>query len=277
MTNLSRQVKNSAIVSLFIPLIALFIVTSLQTGCGNKLELASQSLDRKIKVDGQHGDWEGVMTFMEKENVSVGLLNDNEFLYVCLVSGDRQIRSQIMRLGLTLWFDPHGGKNRTFGIRFPLGLQEFGVPLGGRGNERDMERFQVLFEESLSELEILGPDEDDRFRLGVMGARGIEVDAAISSGTLVYELKVPLKTSERYEFAMGAEAGGVVGVGLETGEFDREMMRERMGSSRPPGGMGGRRGGGGRGGSRGGGFGGGRPEMPEPLKVWANVQLAASN
>jgi hypothetical protein len=140
-----------------------------------------------------------------------------------------------------------------------------------------MERFQVLFEESLSELEILGPDEDDRFRLGVMGARGIEVDAAISSGTLVYELKVPLKTSERYEFAIGAEAGGVVGVGLETGEFDREMMRERMGGSRPPGGMGGRRGGGGRGGSRGGGFGGGRPEMPEPLNVWATVQLATSD
>ena len=277
MKNPLRQVENYAFVNLFTPLIALFIVTSLQTGCGGKLELASQSLDRKIKVDGQHGDWEGAMTFMEKENVSVGLFNDDEFVYVCLVSGDRQIRSQIMNLGLTLWFDPKGGKNKTFGIRFPLGLQEFGMPLRGRGNERDMERFQVLFEESLSELEILGPDEDDRFRLGVMGARGIEVDAAISSGTLVYELKVPLKTSERYEFAIGAEAGGVVGVGLETGEFDREMMRERMGGSRPPGGMGGRRGGGRRGGSRGGGFGGGRPEMPEPLKVWANAQLAASN
>ncbi len=58
-----------------------------------------------------------------------------------------------------------------------------------------------------------------------------------------------------------------MGVGFETGEIDREALREQMGNRR--GRFGGRSGFGGRGGLH------GRPERPEPLKVWAAVTLEA--
>ena len=255
----------------------IFLLAFLLGGCGG-LTLDSNWRDREINVDGIHDEWEGGLTSIEKEHVSVGLLNDDDYVYICLVTRDGDIRRRVIQSGLTLWFDPDGGKDKTFGIRYPLGMIEMGWRMRGRGEERDDETLRENFAESLREIEILGPDKDDRRRLNVAGVTGIEIRLRISNEMLVYEAKVPLIQSDQHPFAIGAESGELIGVGLETAKFDRKAMRERMaggpgGGRRPGGGMGG----GGRGGMGGGRRGGGRPQIPEQFKVWASVQLASEN
>ena len=254
---------------------------SLQFGCAS-LKLDSKSLDREIVIDGQFDDWQDAMTFMEKENVSVGLFNDTDFLYICLVSGNRQISHQIMIQGLTLWFDHKGGKKKIFGIRFPLGIQGGGMIDARkmiRDHDDDQEKIKAMFEDSLTELEILGPDEEDRHHLEASQVSGIEASASLANETLVYELKIPLQKSEQHLYAIETISGKSVGISLETPEFNIEEMRtkyrERMREGRGDFDGGFSRGG--RGGGRKGGFGGGRPQIPEPLKIWAKVKLSSGD
>ena len=55
----------------------------------------------------------------EESGVAVGLLNDNDYLYVAFSSRDSDVNRQAMTLGLELWLDPKGDGPASFGIRFP--------------------------------------------------------------------------------------------------------------------------------------------------------------
>ncbi len=274
---LPREFKKFRLPQISDSISVIFLLAFLLGGCGG-LTLDSNWRDREIIVDGIHDEWEGGLTYIEKEHVSVGLLNDDEYMYICLVTRDRDIRRRVIQSGFTLWFDPDGSKDKTFGIRYPLGMIEMGRRMRGRGEGRDDETLRENFAESLREIEILGPDKDDRRRLSVAEVTGIEIRIRISNEMLVYETKVPLIQNDQHPYAIGAGSGQLIGVGLETAKFDREAMRERMaggpgGGRRPGGGMGG----GGRGGMGGGRRGSGRPQIPEQFKLWASVQLASEN
>jgi hypothetical protein len=253
----------------------LLLFTFLFVGCSNnRLELNSDWRDREITVDGKNTDWLGAMLFFEEDNVSVGLLNDENFFYICMIAEDEFIRAQLMRQGFTLWFDPDGGKEKTFGIKYPVGMQASDLPSGIRIDEQRMERPRQALRRAMNELEILGPGKDEVKKMLIEEAKGIDIHVEFSSGMLVYELKVPLIQSEQHPYAIGAEAGSSVGIGLETAKMERPDMRSGM--------SGGRAGGGPTGGMRGGvggrGMPGGRrPPMPQPLKIWAVVQLASNN
>jgi len=248
----------------------LFLLTFLLVGC-ETLELNSNWLDREITVDGKEDDWLGTMIYLEKDNISLGLLNDENFMYICLIAENEYIRAQVIRLGFTLWFDPNGGKKKTFGIKFPIGMQASGLPGSMRRSEQDPERLREAPRKPMTDLEIIRPGKDESIRMPIGEAKGININVEFSSGMLVYELKVPLVHSAQYPYAVGAEAGKPVGIGLETSKFKRQNVRSTTGSGR--GGMGGMRG---RSGGRGMPGMGRRPQM-QPLKVWATVQLASIN
>jgi hypothetical protein len=253
----------------------LLLFTFLLDGCSSgKLELNSNWRDREITVDGKNADWLGAMLFFEEDNVSVGLLNDENFFYICMIAEDQFIRAQVMMQGFTLWFDPDGGKEKTFGIKYPLGIQASDLPRGMMRDEQSVEIPRQAPRRPMLELEILGPGKDDTKKMLIEEAKGIEINIEFSSGMLVYELKVPLIQSELYPYAIGAEAGSSVGIGLETSKMERSDMRRAMTGGRggvgPPGGLTGGPGGRGMPGSR-------RPRMPQSLKIWAVVQLASNN
>jgi hypothetical protein len=205
----------------------------------------------------------------------VGLLNDEHHLYVCLTTMDRITATQIAASGFNVWLDPEGGRKKTFGIRFPLGMQESENPKKIRESMRDPKKFRALFEDLGSEMEILGPEEDQRVRTLRSTVEGIEVSAGYSKGRFVYELKVPLARSAAQRYGIGTDPGRQIGLGFETPELDREAMASQAKGQRGDG-LGGR--GGGRGGMKGGGGRGGiRPggSMPEPFELWTKVALSA--
>ena len=259
---------------------SLFLLSFLVlNGCG---EYELDSLwrgERSIVIDGESSDWLGTLVYLEDENFSVGILNDENFLYVCLLTENQFMRTQMMRMGFTLWFDSEGGKDKSFGIRFPLGMPAREPGLKRGEDEQDREKMRRNFMRSQKELVILGPKESRSRRILIAEVEGIEVRTKSSSGLLVYELKVPLIKTREFPYAIGTRAGEVIGLGFEIPKIERSNMRNREG-----GGMGGRGGigGGGRGG-RGGGMGGmrgggKRSGMPKALKLWIKVHLeAASN
>lgn len=263
--------------------VILFLLTLLFVACGS-IELNSIWLDREVTVDGKHGEWLNALMYFEEENVSLGLLNDENFMYICLIAEDPMIRNQIMMQGLTLWFDPNGGKEKIFGIQFPIsmpegemqqrGMQARDVQMKPERDEQDPERRRQIPTRQMTELEILGPGKDESTRMLITEAVGINVGIRASSGMLVYELQVPLQLTEEFPYAIGAEAGNAIGIRLETPKINRQNMGRGMVGGMPGGGRGGMGGMPGGGGMRGGGM---RPRMPEPLKIRAKIQLASNS
>ena len=224
------------------------------TGCKSAMNLTSNSLDREVTIDGSEEEWVDALQAIEKENFSLGLLNDEEFLYVTLVTADAQLRNQIMALGMTLWIDPEGGKDKTFGVRFPLGIMDSGLPPNPMLMQRDPEIAEQMFNESLAEFEVVREKDEDTRRWMRTEIEDMQMDANIKTGMFVYELKIPLR-DEALGYSLEIAEGNSIGLGLETPEFDREAMREQF--MRERGAAGGGRGGFGGGGVGGGGFGGG--------------------
>ena len=103
-------------------LLILSLALSMMIGCST-LQLESTWKDRDITLDGKGGEWLGAKYYFEDSAISVGLINDEQYLYVSMMTENPMIRAQIMRQGLIVWLDPEGGKNKTFGIKFPLGRQ----------------------------------------------------------------------------------------------------------------------------------------------------------
>lgn len=259
-------------------LIILVLLISMFVGCST-LQLESTWKDREIMLDGKGGDWLGAKYYFEDTAISVGLINDEQYLYVSMMTENPMIRTQIMRQGLIVWLDPEGGKNKTFGIKYPLGRQ-LGEQEGERIDPRDMmdevarEEMMQRFQETMTELEVLGPDERVLAKMDIEDAQGIEVKVRNAVGTLVYELKIPLLSSEELPFAVGVEPGEVIGIGFLSPKMQIQRMGGMRGGGRMPGGRGGMPPGGG---GMGGGRGGMGRMMSQELKIWAKVQLASTS
>jgi hypothetical protein len=245
-------------------------------GCSSTAELSSSWNNSQIVVDGHADDWEGHFYYLKDSHVSLGIRNDQDYLYVCLMSSERQFRRQMIGLGLTVWLEPEDGKK--WGIHYPIGF----MSQGGRpsfdpeetGGERDTEEISEPLPQTV---EIIGPGKDERTQFSVVRIPGISMRVESSQGSIVYELKVPLEKSSDHPYAINAGAGSTLKLGLETGKFEG---RSREGGMRQ----------GGRGDGERGGFGGrgrgGRPyggeagrgmasgERPEPLEFSAVVHLA---
>lgn len=253
--------------SLVLALVAMLFFHSCET-----IQFQSGWRTEEIAIDGKSDDWREHLKYFEEENIFLGLLNDEKDLYICMTSADRIRQVQIMGRGFILWFDPAGGKKKAFGIRFPVGRQEFVPPSEDEGWPG--ERPRRLPRQTPVELEILESGKDAPLRMKIEEARGISVDVTASLGMVVYELKVPLARGEETPYAVGAKPGATVGVGFEIPEMDRDARRQRMPGTGPGGMMpGGRRGGigVGMGGMRMGGRG-----LPERMKAWATVRLSAA-
>ncbi len=265
-------------------LLAAFLAGPSLSSANQKYEIASSWRSAEIKVDGEAEEWAEAFAYLEKEKLGFGLKNDSSALYLC-VRFDEASQRQALRFGFTIWLDASGKNKRAFGVRFPLGMMHY-----DKNFRPDPAQFAeggntAQFSAMLRELEIIGPEKDERNRVPASNALGIAAAASQANGELVCELSIPLKSVEGQSYALAAELGQTLSIGFEMGEMNRALLGREGGFRGRPGGgppSGGFPGGGPPGGGRPrGGFGGGRPagmeQMPSGFKVWKRVQLAASS
>ncbi|MBM4161978.1 MAG: hypothetical protein FJ217_12890 [Ignavibacteria bacterium] len=239
--------------------------------CSSSLQVTSQWNTEDVIIDGRNVDWQSCPLYPHGTLASVGMKNDRDYLYVCLVTSNRSTQMQMLLLGFTVWFDPQGGKERSFGVRFPIG----GLPPGRRIPTRiDPEELLRISQLAQRELEILGPGKDQRQRFRDMELRGLDARLGFANGVLTYELKVALHRTADSPFGIGTEPLQALNVGFETGEPAAEGRGQpptsgRAAATSPRGGRGGR-----STSSEPSATGGPAGDF-EPLKFWASVQLAA--
>ena len=260
------------------------------TGCGDQ-NISSKWRTQNLTIDGNDSDWGNSLTFYDKLNALVGVENDDKFLYLCLVTTDQQLQSKILRMGLTVWFDKTGNNDKKFGIKFPLGFsgmnrqnftgERFNPEQSQRPNPQEIND-RIL--KNQTDMEFVGA-KNEEVRLPVAQLKGVELKLGLKDGRFVYEMRVPLSHAGGYDYAISADTGSVVSVGLETGKmnFDRS---ENRGFGRSRGGEGGFGGGMEGGDDFGGGMGGGRegyerarnlnPSALQQLDFWAEIKLASS-
>jgi hypothetical protein len=262
----------------------LFSVSLASAGCGEE-EFESRWRDREIVIDGKASEWRGTEQYSDDDKgVRFAVINDGEYLYMCLTTWNRKTQQQILVRGLTVWFDEKGGDERVYGIDFPMTkgpgeMQEF----RDAATADRVRAIEDLLVRSRSEM-IIGRSKDHAGEwMFVEDGKelGIEAVLDIDDRILVYELKVPLTGGEGLPFPDGMAEGGLASLGLEMGKVDVDEMRRQMQEQRPPGGGmpgGGMGGMGGMGGSArpGGGPDGMREAMEEELEVWMKIRLATA-
>jgi hypothetical protein len=248
---------------------------------GKDINLNSIWTKSEIMVDGKESEWSGKIYYLENQKIGIGLQNDTSNLYILVKATDWSRQMQIMRTGLTIWLDATGKNKKSLGIHYPIGMQEYGIPDVKANPNTEFESEQKnRSAEMLKEIEVLGPEKNDRNRIPRANNFGIEASLSDTLGVMVYELKIPLQGTNEHPYAISAGQGSAISVGLEGGKFNREMMGNRM---RMRGGMPG-----GEGGMRPGGMmpGEGQPpestsvggrergKMLQPIDLWTKVSLA---
>ncbi|MGH9412059.1 MAG: hypothetical protein ACRD1V_21695 [Vicinamibacterales bacterium] len=213
-------------------------------------------------------------------------------------ASDPGVRSQIVRRGLTVWFDPGGGTKKVFGVRYPviedpggqagIGGYNFGRRTGGGGGTTAGANGGTAQPDEAQpppdRVDILGPGKHDEVSLTRDSLPGVDVAYKLQDGLLQYELKIPLAKTSDNPYAIGTASGKTIGIGLET---PKPQQRSSLaggpggGGGFGGGGFGGGRGGFGRGGGMGGGgMGGGRrgggegaSQSARPLNGWGTIGL----
>lgn len=242
-------------------------------GCSSSLELRSRWTDQGLAITGDGSHWKDATIEIHGPEVTVGVKNDNDNLYIGLITSNSATQLQMLALGCTVWFDTTGQNNKTFGIQFPVS----GLLQGQRfPAQENPEEIKHLVDAAQGHLAICGPGENQQLRISMRDARGVEARLSYVDRTLIYELKVPLQKNKKQPYAINADTTKPLLVGFETGDLATAMRAQQAGSSSS-------QSAGGRG--RSGGLSGGSAwastgfgiDMPDPLKHWITVHLSSGS
>lgn len=253
------------------------------TACKEEIEVPGAWAAVPPVVNGTSDEWAGLLTELDKHDLSLGLVNDDQFLYVSLVS-DGAVARQVMAAGLTVWLEPEGGTGERYGIRYPTppdvaNLGTVRGPVGGGRAGGSRGGLSPVSTVSLREVDLIGPGDLGERRLPLPVGGGLDVAVQLNGPTLVYELRVPLARDGRHRMGLGVAPGATIRVGFETVNL-RDLIGGGLRLPGRPGNFGGS--GGPGGGSRGGvgrtfgGGSGGGAERADPLELWATVELSTA-
>ena len=222
-----------------------FMMSILTIGC-NRLEFGSQWSEYPISVDGDDTDWETqTLHQLESMPVSLGLRNDEEFLYLLFLVDNPMMAQNLRAAGISLWFTRENEKLPNLKLHYagsdtlwpdPDPHDSFWESLTAdqktrfRRRRREMENMiRVVYE-------------DESLQIPSGGSKGIAAATVSGQGLLGYEFMIPIQRDENRPYAIESKPGATIeidimlgdieGEGMSPGRSQRDMMRG--------GGMGGR-------------------------------------
>jgi hypothetical protein len=228
--------KNAALVVIYFSLFA---------GCKSLLEVSSVQRTREIIIDGNVSDWKDPLTYLKDYNLSIGFQHDNDNLYFCMTTNDRQLLRQIMFFGMTVWFDPVAGTNKVFGIRYPMPRQtEEMNRIPNTDEELNRARPGMNFDQLPQEAVIYEPGSKEGMLVSIIELTDIRIRTGFSKNIFVYECMIPLRKNSPHLYSIGIESQEKISIGIETGMRETNRLRTDgppRGEGMNPGGHGGMR------------------------------------
>ena len=247
-----------------IPFISLLI---LFCGCSSTDIINSKWTDEPVPMSAQFDDWRNKTFYVQDKSLMVGVQNDNDYLYLALITGDRSNKMQILGRGLSVWFDKEGGKDKYFGVKFPdVQGRMFFQKTGSDENSNNEDMITQLLDNAKSSttIDVLGPGENNVTKVPISDSSGINAQVDIINDVLIYKLRIPLKKDADHTYGIGINNfSSQLGIGVETPEFKRSGNDGEHGREQ------GEHHGMGRG-----KFNGNRGNIPQQLQYWCDINLA---
>jgi len=221
-------------------LLFMLLIVIYFAGCGDK-ELSSKWRTQNITIDGNDSDWSNSLVFYDEINSLVGIQNDKDYLYLCLVTSDQQLERKIFTTGITIWFDNSDKGDKKFGIRYPLMAKNMDRdafengddqgegrrlnPDDGRETPSDKrqsagfpnrDNMEDKFLKNQTEIEVIDANNEST-RYPIAQLKGVQLKMTVKDYRMVYEFRIPIAMKNEYSYAVGAVSGSTISVGLETG------------------------------------------------------------
>ncbi len=240
---------------------------------------------KEIVADGTITNWEGLINYSLFDQFGLGVANDDRYLYLCAVIEDHKIAMQVLRNGMTVWFESAPTKNRLFGIHFPLGNVVPQEAHHHRDTEEDTAGLGDRIEAACQQLEILGPGKHDSLlrNIALCEPYGIQLKFVSSHGEFIYEARIPLFPDSSMIYAVNPGKDSLLTVKIAVPAPEAAATEHESDEGTGPGGGGGGGMGGGHGGGMGGGhgggmgggsMGGGQRQQAQPIDAGVVIKLA---
>jgi len=282
--------------NIFILSFGLLLIFS-YTACSPKEYPVGNYQATKILADGNSIDWSLPLRFGAEDGLlQYNITNYKNNIYVSVATNDQATQMNILRSGITVYFDTKGKTNKTMGLSFPANevsdgdKRNFRPIAGGANKTADQLNFkkQILMDKDI--FKAFGFINMDNRIYDVSDTShikmGINYDAF---GNLVFETIVPIKNIYDKDFTAKTAPSLSVGIVINSSGMSARGMNNAGGESGMRNGRGmsggGMRGGGsgGMGGGRrgGGGMRGGGANVggytPKNSANWYQFKLAYSN
>ncbi len=204
------------------------LVGFLFVGCSSPPTLQSHSLSQSPTVDGALSEWGGALTRVGDRSVSMSAAPTDSLLYVAIVISDRDLIRSLAENGLIVWIDPAGKERHTYGVRYPIGRRgkrarsEQGGGESSAGVPQEASTLEELFP---SDLAIIRND-TVRYRMPAGLSSALKVQATLDTGSLIYEMAVPISpsraaaTGDGWEHGLHSRLNRTVAIGLQTPDPD---------------------------------------------------------
>jgi hypothetical protein len=177
-----------------------------------------------LVVDGSTADWPPLQRV--DNGPMVGAANDDSAVYLAVASNDPDVRRQLAT-GLVVWFDPSGQQTQTFGVRLEGLAPEplpGATPTAGVGDSLAA----APAPHALDTFDLLGPGKSQRRLVEQTDAIGINLASGMEDRAVVYELKLPLVKSDATPYAVNAQPGATILVGIETPAEPKVRRRSQL-------------------------------------------------
>lgn len=166
-------------------------------GCDDP-EITSEWISGVV-VDGKDEDWKDrELWYFEEEDVSLGVANDTDHLYLIMVTGNPFLAGWLPQLGFTIWLDPAGEKGRSFGLHI---------------KESDNMN-------SALSLKVVSGKES--IPIPADGSQGPAVATTWKDGVLIFEIGIPIRSSDKTPNSVSVRADTMPSLGFEF------LLPERM-------------------------------------------------
>ncbi|PSQ92604.1 MAG: hypothetical protein BRD30_02225 [Bacteroidetes bacterium QH_2_63_10] len=206
--------------------LAMVLGVFLAGACSGPSTLQTQSLSRAPTIDGVLSDWGGTLTRVEDGSVSMSAVPTDSTLYLALLIRDQGLIRSVAEQGLVVWVDPSGKEQHTYGVRYPLGLRAQRAEREGSPSASDASQRSLVLDDLFpSDLAVIRNDTVRR-RMPAGFVSGLEAQATLDTGSLIYEIAIPVAPSGSgpgaadWQHGLRTPLGAAVAIGLETPDSD---------------------------------------------------------